>query len=208
MSLACEVYFIRHGQTDWNAQGLIQGHADIPLNATGASQASHLGELLADIPFSAAFSSDLVRARQTAELVLKPRSIPIVASSALRERSAGKMEGESTDKFDQIVRSFFLSEQALVKETYLSSAWHPELETPYSILKRVMDFLLPQVNHHQEQSILVSTHGGVLRSILDFLSFMPRQRWTVANCGFIKIKMGQDILHLLDCYGVTCRQIV
>lgn len=204
---SCEVYFIRHGETDWNLQGRIQGHTDIPLNATGTSQAALLGELLGQVPFSAAFSSDLLRARQTAELVLKPRALPVIASTALRERSAGKMEGQSTDKLDQGVRPFFLSENALNKETYLSNAWHPELKTTNSVLQRVMDFLFPLVNHYQEQPILVVSHGGVLRSLLDHLSFTPRKRWIVANCGFIKIKMKQQTLHLLDCHGVTHRQI-
>jgi broad specificity phosphatase PhoE len=203
-----EIYFIRHGETDWNAQGRVQGHTDIPLNTTGSAQASSLRELLADVPFSAAFSSDLSRARQTAELILHGRSLPIVASCALRERSAGTMEGQSMDKLDQGIRPFFLSDQALSKETYLKTAWHPELETMHAVLERVMDFLLPHLKPDQSNPILVVSHGGVLRSLLDHLSFRPRQRWIVANCGFIKIKIEQQALHLLDCHGVTCRHII
>lgn len=204
----CEVYFIRHGETDWNLEGRIQGHTDIPLNAKGISQALCLSELLADISFAAAFSSDLSRARQTAELILKPRTLPIFESPALRERSAGKMEGQKSDLLDQSIQPFFLSEQALIKETYLDSAWHPELETSSSVFKRVMNFLIPHIHHHQEKPILVVSHGGVLRSLLDHLSFKPLQRWAVANCGFIKVKLEQQAIHLLDCHGVTTRQIL
>ncbi len=207
-SPSCEIYFVRHGETDWNLQGRVQGHTDIPLNATGISQASHLGQLLASISFSAAFSSDLTRARQTAELILKPRSLPIRESSALRERSAGKLEGQSTHQLEQSIRPFFLTEQALIKEFYLSTAWHAELETTQSVFQRVVNFLLPYMDHHHGTSILVVSHGGVLRSLLDHLLFMPGQRWAVINCGFIKVRIEQQKLHLLNCHGVTQRPIL
>lgn len=203
----CEVYFIRHGETDWNVQGRIQGHTDIPLNDTGTAQASLLGQLLAPIPFSAAFSSDLSRARQTAELVLQSRPLPIISSPALRERSAGTLEGENTDKLDEGLRPFFLSEKALVKESYLNTPWHPELETSQSVIQRVLDFLFSIISNFQNQSILVVSHGGVLRSLLDHFSFVPKLRWVVANCGYIKIRIEQQTLQLLDCHGVTSRQI-
>jgi 2,3-bisphosphoglycerate-dependent phosphoglycerate mutase len=208
VSSTCDIYFIRHGETDWNLQDRIQGHTDIPLNATGISQALHLGQLLADIPFSAAFSSDLARAQQTAELVLKPRSLPITASLALRERSAGILEGMNKDKFEEGVRPFLLSEQALHQDTYIHTAWHPELETMHSVFKRVTDFLFPLAVHYQGQSILVVSHGGVLRAILDHLCFTPKKRWIVDNCGFIKIQISQQKLYLLDCHRVSNKSVV
>ncbi|MGE3921226.1 MAG: histidine phosphatase family protein [Gammaproteobacteria bacterium] len=207
-SSTCEIYFIRHGETDWNFQDRIQGHTDIPLNATGISQALYLGQLLAHVPFSAAFSSDLSRARQTAELILKPRMLPITASLALRERSAGLLEGMNKDKFEEEIRPFLLSEQASHQETYIHTAWHPELETVHSVFTRVRDFLLPFTTYHPGQPILVVSHGGVLRSILDHLCFAPRKRWIVDNCGFIKIQINQQKIHLLDYHRVSNKQLL
>ncbi len=205
---ACEIYFVRHGETDWNLQERIQGHTDIPLNATGISQAAHLGELLADIPFSAVFSSDLIRAQQTAELILKPRVLSVMASSALRERSAGALEGLNKDKFEERIRPFLLSEKALNQETYIHSAWHPELETTHSVYTRVTDFLFPLATHYIGQSLLVVSHGGVLRAFLDHLSFTPKRRWIVDNCGFIKIKIEQQQLHLTDCHRISHKPLL
>lgn len=203
----CDIYFIRHGETDWNLQDRIQGHTDIPLNATGISQALSLGQILAKIPFSAAFSSDLSRAQQTAELVLKPRIIPITASLALRERKAGALEGINKDIFEEKIRPFLISEQALHHETYLHTPWHPELETMHSVFKRVTNLLFPLATHYSGQSILIVSHGGVLRAILDHLCFTPRMRWIVDNCGFIKIQITQQKLSLLDCHKVSNKQI-
>lgn len=204
----CDIYFTRHGETDWNVQRRMQGHSDIPLNSTGISQACRLGELLEHIPFTAAYSSDLSRARHTAELILGSRNLPVTPSADLRERNGGKLEGLDTEQVDQAIRSFFLSEQSLIKETYFNSAWHPEFETSQSILLRITSFLFPIIPNYHEQIVLVVTHGGVLRTLLDHLSFMPGQRWVVANCGFIKIRVEQETLWLLESHEVSQRKII
>lgn len=199
---SCEVYFIRHGETDWNLQDRIQGHTDIPLNKTGIFQATLLKELLADVPFSAAFSSDLSRAQLTAELVLRPRSIPVKSSISLRERSAGNLEGVHKETFEEKIRPFLSSPQALQHENYMKTPWHPELETAHSVFNRVSDFLLPLGAVYTNQSLLVVSHGGVLRSILDHILFSPGERWIVDNCGFIKIQVDRKKMSLIDSHGI------
>ncbi|MFI0435649.1 MAG: histidine phosphatase family protein [Parachlamydiaceae bacterium] len=206
-SKKCDIYLTRHGETDWNFQDLVQGQTDIPLNATGISQALQLRELLADIPFSAAFSSDLSRAQLTAELIVKPRQLRVKASPALRERSAGTLEGVNKHIFDEKIRPFLTSAKALHHETYLTTPWHPEIETTHSVLKRVSDFLFPLADLYPNQSLLVVSHGGVLRSILDYLSFTPTMRWMVDNCGFIKIELDRQKMKLLDYHRVFHKPI-
>ncbi len=201
-------YFIRHGETEWNAQGRLQGHTDIPLNATGIAQAHDLKERLSPVAFAAAFSSDLSRARQTAQLVIEPHQLSVVESSALRERHAGALEGIPVTELDQHIRPFFLSPQSQTKETYLTTPWHPELEPSASVYQRVTQFLFSCIQHYAHQTILVATHGGVLRSLLDHIAFQPKQRWIVANCGFIKLEIKSTQLQLLDCQGVTQRSVL
>jgi probable phosphoglycerate mutase len=205
---SCEIYLVRHGETDWNLQERIQGHTDIPLNVTGISQAIHLGEILSNVPFSAAYASDLSRAQQTAELILKSRPLPVIPIPALRERSAGTLEGISKDQFEERIRPFLLSEQALKQETYIQTAWHPEIETTHSVLRRVTDFLFPLATSYTGRPLLIVSHGGVIRSFLDHLSFMPGRRWVVQNCGFIKLKVEMQQLHLLDQHRIVHKEVV
>ena len=66
----CTIYFARHGETSWNVKKMIQGIKDIPLNKKGEEQAMMIGEKLKNIKFDAVFSSDLIRAKRTAEIIL------------------------------------------------------------------------------------------------------------------------------------------
>lgn len=92
---------IRHGETAWNRATRIQGHTDIPLSALGLAQAGRLAEALADEAFAAIYSSDLSRARQTAEVLAVARDVPIRVDPALRERAFGRFEGLSWQEIEQ-----------------------------------------------------------------------------------------------------------
>lgn len=92
---------IRHGETAWNRATRIQGHTDIPLSSFGLAQAGRLAEALADEAFAAIYSSDLSRARQTAEALAAAQGLPIRFDTALRERAFGRFEGLSWQEIDQ-----------------------------------------------------------------------------------------------------------
>src|SRR5262245_34226909 len=84
---------VRHGETDWNATGRIQGHSDTPLNAVGREQARRVALRLAREPVRAVYSSDLARAFETATIIGQPLGLTVVTSARLRERQYGAWEG-------------------------------------------------------------------------------------------------------------------
>jgi probable phosphoglycerate mutase len=84
---------IRHGETAWNADGRVQGHRDIGLNERGRSQARALAAVLSGEGLDAVYSSDLQRARQTAEAFALPAGLRVHLEPKLRERSFGRLEG-------------------------------------------------------------------------------------------------------------------
>lgn len=88
-----EILLIRHGETAWNASKRLQGHVDIPLNAEGQRQAAAVGHALAEEALDAVISSDLQRARQTAEAVAARRGMSVQIDRGLRERCYGAFEG-------------------------------------------------------------------------------------------------------------------
>jgi probable phosphoglycerate mutase len=87
------LYIMRHGKTDWNAKHKIQGRTDIPLNEEGRRTAEQAAKEYADIPLDTCYCSPLIRAKETAEIVLKERNIPIIPDERLMEMGFGIYEG-------------------------------------------------------------------------------------------------------------------
>ncbi|MBP5726927.1 MAG: histidine phosphatase family protein, partial [Clostridia bacterium] len=87
------LYIIRHGKTDWNVRHKMQGRTDIPLNEEGRQMAEAAREEYRDIHFDICFSSPLIRAKETAEILLRDRNIPILTDDRLLEMSFGRFEG-------------------------------------------------------------------------------------------------------------------
>ncbi len=88
-------WFLRHGETDWNAQGLSQGNVDIPLNATGLAQARSAAEKLRNHGIATIAASPLSRARVTAEIVGEALGLPVSIDRDLREVAFGVQEGQA-----------------------------------------------------------------------------------------------------------------
>lgn len=110
---AISFWYLRHGETDWNAQGLSQGNVDIPLNPTGLAQARAAAGLLKGRGIASIVSSPLSRARVTAEIVAEALGLPVAIDNDLREVSFGVQEGQTMgDWFPDWVAGRFTPEGA------------------------------------------------------------------------------------------------
>ncbi|CAH2600175.1 Histidine phosphatase family protein [Rhodovastum atsumiense] len=106
-------WFLRHGETDWNAQGLSQGNVDIPLNANGIAQARAAAQVLRNRGIATVMASPLSRARATAEIVAEALGLPVTFDPELKEVSFGVQEGQSMGTwFDDWVEGRFTPEGA------------------------------------------------------------------------------------------------
>lgn len=94
------IYLVRHGETDLNAKGVLQGSLEAPLNARGKQQALHSGQLLEGLGITKIVSSPQIRARETAEIISKHLNITIEENALLRERDWGIYEGKFRDERD------------------------------------------------------------------------------------------------------------
>ncbi len=92
--IARPFYYVRHGETDWNRRGLMQGRVDTPLNETGRRQAARAAELLADVPLATICASPLQRAVDTARIIKGGRNCPIEIFDGLQECGFGPFEGQ------------------------------------------------------------------------------------------------------------------
>ena len=135
MKKNCTIYLVRHGETEWNEKKLIQGHSDIPLNKKGEIQAKQLGEKLKDIHFEAVFSSDLVRAKRTAEIMVLEKKLAVITTKALRERLFGRYEGKQVTELRRILGELVLfskERQKKAKIEYKVNISNNQAESSYS----------------------------------------------------------------------------
>ena len=87
------LYIVRHGETDWNRRRKVQGHTDIPLNDHGRHLAEETAEGMKEIPIDMGYTSPLRRARETAEIILGERKVPLLDDDRIKEIGFGVYEG-------------------------------------------------------------------------------------------------------------------
>ena len=159
------LYFIRHGETDWNTVRRLQGGSDIPLNEQGIRLAQMTAEAMKDIPFHRIFTSPLIRAKETARIIKGDRDIPVIEDQRLREISFGVLEGKIYNPQKGIVEAPQLEKFFEHPEQYQCPE---EGESIPHLLERTADFLQELVHtpSFEEETILISCHGAALRGLL------------------------------------------
>ncbi len=159
---------VRHGETDWNVQGRIQGHTDIALNRLGEAQADALGKRLSREQFDAVYSSDLIRAYRTASPAVADPEHTIVKEPSLRERHLGILQG--------LTGAQALLEHPAAWDAFKARDPARALEGGESLgefSRRVTGFVERVLRQHAGGRLLLVTHGGVLDVVYRHALGMP-----------------------------------
>lgn len=164
------ILLIRHGQTDWNLAGRMQGHEDIPLNETGRLQAQALAKRLAGWPIAAIYSSDLQRCAQTAVHLGKAVGIRPVYRSGWRERDLGALSGLTR----QEVRAKYPNALSEHNRTKISP---PNGESHETLQKRSLAAFHDVAAHHSHEMVAVVSHGGILHVLVAHLLGLPAEAY-------------------------------
>ncbi|MDI3280540.1 MAG: alpha-ribazole phosphatase [Bacillota bacterium] len=196
---------VRHGETAWNKAGRIQGQRDVPLSEEGLRQAALLGQRLSGAPLAAVYSSDLARARRTAEEIAARRALAVEVVPALREMSYGRWEGLTLRE----VEERFPEELA----RYRQDGLHTVLtggESALQMRERVLAAVEEILRRRAGQVVAVVSHTGPIKMILaQALGLDPAQRWRLAvdNASLSVVEYGprgpvvrlcNDVGHLRD----------
>lgn len=190
---------VRHGETDWNAGGILQGQTDIPLNANGLKQAAALAERLKgeEKIWDAVISSDLSRARTTAEIIAKRLDIPMLAPDIrLRERYFGEVEGTTEAQ----------------REEKWGSDWRNlnlGAETDEEMRARGLEAISSLMEQERERNILVVSHGSFIAQLLQAMcSSIQNER--LGNLSYSILSLNEDkwepVLHNCTKHLDTVRQ--
>lgn len=205
MNNATRLCLIRHGETTWNAERRIQGQLDIQLSEVGLAQAEALAASLADTRIDAIYSSDLARARQTAEACLRRLDRPLHLRTGLRERHYGVFQGltyaEAAERHPQAYASF----AARDAEFALSGG-----ESLAGFTSRVLQCVHAILDEHAGGTLLAFTHGGVLDVLYRHATGKPLDaprdfdipntglNWFEVSGGRWRIRRWADRSHLTD----------
>lgn len=164
-----KLIFIRHGQTDWNVQGKIQGSYDSELNATGIEQAMSLSEKLFNLnyKFSKIYSSPQKRALKTAEILSKSSNVDYISVKDLQEMNMGKWEGLSWREVEENYPNEY-------KEWHLNRRYTktPEGESYQDMLERVLKAIHKIINENNENVVIVS-HSAVIMCLQCYVTNTP-----------------------------------
>jgi broad specificity phosphatase PhoE len=153
-------WYLRHGETDWNAQGISQGSVDIPLNPTGLAQARSAAQLLRNRGIKTIVASPLSRALVTAEIVAEALGLPILLDADLREVSWGVQEG-------QAMSGWFTD--------WVSGGFAPEGGETFQALRlRAVAGLNRAVVN--PSAVLVVAHGALFRALRFAMGVEPNMR--------------------------------
>jgi probable phosphoglycerate mutase len=178
---------VRHGETAWNAEHRVQGQLDVPLNAIGLAQAAAAAKVLSREKFDVIYSSDLSRARQTAQPAATLLSMQILLDKDLRERHYGIFErltyAEVKTRYPEDYARFEAREPDYAFQTG---------ESLKDFSARSIAVISKIAKEHEGQSILVFTHGGVLDKLYRFVTGLPlsaHREFGIPNAGLNRIDL-------------------
>lgn len=166
-----EFYFIRHGQTDWNAQGLWQGSIDIELNEAGHQQAAQAATLLSGLSITQIIVSPMKRCLQTLVPIDEQFNVPVSHEIDLRERCFGALNGTPKSEIDDANETILLEYGA----------------EPYQdFLMRTRKAVESHINRDPHTTILFVSHGGVFSALHDALIGIPKSCQNAVPYRFIQ----------------------
>ncbi len=195
---------VRHGETAFNREGRFQGHLDVPLSPEGMAQAEALGRRLASWPIVYCVSSDLSRARVTAEAIAVPHDLSVDLDPDLREANLGILQGRLGHEV-----SALLGDDAAYARRRID-ARPPGGESPLEVRRRARRFarrLDARLTSLPPGAVVVVGHGGSLRALVAvLLDLPPAAGWAFrfVNCGLTVVEIDAEGHRTLVAHNDRC----
>ena len=186
---------VRHGETDWNVTRRWQGHSDTPLNEVGRDQARRLAAELDGV--DVVYSSDLARARETAEILADAVGAEVQVDPRLRERGFGAWEGLTMDEIEERHAD---EHRAWLAGTGLGAA---DAEPLDAFAARLAEFVEDVLHRHPDEAVLIVSHGGAIRAVHAYAQGLDyvrdhRQIPFVENCSVFRYGLRDGKLTPID----------
>lgn len=183
-------YIVRHAESEANVAHVFAGHIDPKLTEKGEIQAAKRAQDLKGIDFAAAFSSDLIRAKRTAEIIAMEHKLEVQTTTLLREKNFGNMEGKRVDQLELQLQKALDEYNKLSTKERAKVRLVDDMENDEEIVTRFITFLRETAIAYPDKNILIVSHGTVMRTFLFHLGFGTPQELphtAVDNTAYIKL---------------------
>lgn len=205
-------YIVRHGESEENAHPDPDslpvnhwGEYQAPLTERGEKQAQKRAEELRNIHFDAAFSSDLTRAKQTAEIIALERKIAIQTTDMIRERSSNEYFKKIGKSKEEIFKEMQEDLKSLDEKGKLTYKHTPVMESVEEAASRMITFLREIAVAYPGKTILVTNHGNLMRSLLTHIGYVKYDELpsgTVENTGYIVMQCDGTDFFVKETHGI------
>ena len=195
------IILVRHGETVWNAEHRFQGQKDSPLTELGREQTRRVAARLAHTHIDAVYSSDLPRARETAESIIVGRNFSVEPREERRERCFGVVEGQTLEEAAATAGVWFLGWEA---DRIRKSP--PGGETQLEMCERVMNTLYEIAQAHPNQTVVVAIHGGPIKSAVYDILHVPLSLWNlsfISNGSLTTLRGTPELMRVVS-FNDTC----
>lgn len=198
------IYIIRHGSTEHNEKQIFQGHSDVSgnyLSDAGRAEVLNYLKPFEGVNIDVIFSSDLSRARQTAEIFAASLKKDIDVSPLLRGKKMGQFEGVKVSEYREKNKTALERFKTLPEIMQWRHRVAEDVESNEEVLNRLMLFLRETVHEHKGRNILIVTHGGAIRNLLFFFGWAKQHELlagSIENGGYIKLIHDDEGLKLAD----------
>lgn len=180
----------------------MQGSSDSPLTVEGIKAAHNLAKKLQNVKFDLVFSSDQMRAKRTAEILMLEKKIAIKTTALIRERSYGEFEGKSGDDYTVVNK---MLDKLSEKERY-SYKHSPAIESDEEVVNRFSTFIRETAVANPGKTILAISHGGIMRAFLKKIGLNNTIRGGIRNNAFIKLETDGVEFDIKETSGITFAQ--
>jgi broad specificity phosphatase PhoE len=199
----CTIYLVRHGQSVANIQEFFG--LDTELTDEGKKQARLLANVLKDIYFDAIFSSNLIRAKQTAEIISLGRKLAIQTKNLLREHHLGSLEGKNKAEVRESFKDLFEIAKTMHVNDRVKYKIVPDMETEEEAVSRYVTVLREIAKAYAGKNVLVVSHQGVMRFFLTHIGYVAYNELaegSISNLGYVKLQSNGVDFKVIDTQGI------
>lgn len=185
----CTIYLVRHGQSEANLKDIYG--LDTELTERGKQQIKQLCAKLTDIHFDAIISSNMLRAKQSAEIIAIDRDIAVITYEALKERRYGVLEGKKGKLIQEELKELFKKRTELDYKSRIAFKFSEDYESDQEVMSRFITIIREISVAYSGKTILIISHMSAIKNFLFYLGYASHQELegqSIDNSGYVKFK--------------------